>query len=142
METVDLRELAEQVVAHLAVLAEEKGQTLVVERGAAPTAPADRVVLRQALINLVDNAIKFTPVGGQGCRSGCRAATASRSLTCQTQVPVFQPRRRRNGSSIGSMPTVSLPGIGARMLMRSARVARARSRSRLTILSTRTPFAG
>ena len=41
-----------------------------------------------------------------------------------------------------SMPTVSLPGIGARMLIRSARVARARSRSRLTILSTRTPFAG
>ena len=41
-----------------------------------------------------------------------------------------------------SMPTVSLPGIGARILMRSARVARARSRSRLTILSTRTPLAG
>ena len=33
-----------------------------------------------------------------------------------------------------SMPTVSLPGMGARMLMRSARVARAMSRSRLSDL--------
>ena len=41
-----------------------------------------------------------------------------------------------------SIPTVSLPGIGARMLIRWARVARAMSRSRLVILSTRTPLSG
>jgi len=38
---------------------------LAVDATGKPTAVVDRVVLRQALINLVDNAIKFTPSGGQ-----------------------------------------------------------------------------
>ena len=64
-EPVNLVELAEDVVGHLGVLAEEKGQSLTVDATGTPTAIADRVVLRQALINLVDNAIKFTPEGGK-----------------------------------------------------------------------------
>ncbi len=35
------------------------------ERRAAPDALADKQVLRHALINLVDNAIKFSPPGGE-----------------------------------------------------------------------------
>ena len=58
---MELASLAEDVVSHLGVLAEEKGQTLSIEKDGSPWARADRVVLRQALINLVDNAIKFTP---------------------------------------------------------------------------------
>jgi heavy metal sensor kinase len=64
-DSVSLVELAEDVVGHLGVLAEEKGQSLSVDATGRPTAVVDRVVLRQALINLVDNAIKFTPSGGQ-----------------------------------------------------------------------------
>jgi len=63
-EVVDLQALAEEVAQHLGVLAEEKQQQIVVERRAAPDALADKQVLRHALINLVDNAIKFSPSGG------------------------------------------------------------------------------
>jgi signal transduction histidine kinase len=65
LDTVDLAALAEDVVSHLGVLAEEKGQTLTIEKVSSPRVRADRLVLRQALINLVDNAIKFTPPSGR-----------------------------------------------------------------------------
>jgi two-component system OmpR family sensor kinase len=63
-EPVDLDQLATDVAAQLGVLAEEKGQSLVIERQGQPHCLGDRVVLRQALINLVDNAIRYTPVDG------------------------------------------------------------------------------
>ena len=65
VETVNLGELAEDVAAQLAVLAEEKSQTVTVEPLARPEWRADRTALRQCLINLVDNAIKHSPVGGE-----------------------------------------------------------------------------
>ena len=88
------RELAEEVAAHLGVLAEEKRQTIVVERAAAPHALADRSVLRQALINLVDNAIKFTPRRRPhpACASPRRSAT--RSSTSSTPAPAIAATAR------------------------------------------------
>ncbi len=63
-EPIDLAELAREVVTHLSVLAEEKGQRLGVEPAARPVViEADRLVLRQALVNVVDNAIKYSPAG-------------------------------------------------------------------------------
>jgi heavy metal sensor kinase len=59
-EPLDLGRLAREVAAHVSVLAEEKEQALEVE--AAPiVADADRTVLRQALVNLVVNAVKYAP---------------------------------------------------------------------------------
>jgi heavy metal sensor kinase len=65
VELGDLNGLAEEVVTHLGVLAEEKRQTIAIEPLGHPHALGDRMVLRQAVINLVDNAIKFSPVGGR-----------------------------------------------------------------------------
>ena len=65
VETVGLNELAESVASDLAVLAEEKSQPVVVEPQGSAHTLGDRVMVRQALINLVDNAIKFSPPGSR-----------------------------------------------------------------------------
>lgn len=61
-EDLDLRTVAEGVVEQLGVLAEERGQTVVVE-GEPLVARLDRLAIRHALVNLVDNAIKYSPEG-------------------------------------------------------------------------------
>lgn len=60
---VDLGEAAREVAQQWSVLAEEKGQALTVEVSGPVPARVDRVVFRQALVNLVDNAIKHSPEG-------------------------------------------------------------------------------
>ena len=65
IEDVELVGLAENVAGHLGVLAEEKRQSIVVDAIGEPRVAADRLVLRQALISLVHNAIKFSPAGGR-----------------------------------------------------------------------------
>ena len=73
-ETIDLGALTDAVAADLGVLAEEKRQSLTVDLPDAVRCVGDRLVLRQALLNLVENAIKYTPAGG---RIGLRAAAAA-----------------------------------------------------------------
>lgn len=62
-EPLDLGALAREVVEHLSVLAEEREQSIELTVDGAVFVRADRVVLRQALVNLLDNAIKYSPEG-------------------------------------------------------------------------------
>jgi heavy metal sensor kinase len=62
-EPVDLSTLACEVAGQLSVLAEERGQTLAAHSEGPVLVEGDRLALRQALLNLVDNAIKYSPEG-------------------------------------------------------------------------------
>lgn len=79
-EPVDLTVLTERVAADLGVLAEEKDQSLELEHDGPAPCVGDQIVLRQALINLVDNAIKYTPRGG---RIDIRTAAADGQATLE-----------------------------------------------------------
>jgi heavy metal sensor kinase len=62
-ELIDLGDLAREVSASLSILADERQQRLRVSVHEAVRVSADRLVLRDAVANLIDNAIKYSPVG-------------------------------------------------------------------------------
>jgi heavy metal sensor kinase len=64
-EPVDLCVVSAEVVDRLSVLAEERGQRLECRLEAPVLVRGDRLALRQALMNLVDNAIKYAPEGSR-----------------------------------------------------------------------------
>jgi heavy metal sensor kinase len=60
-EPLDLRQVAGEVVASLGVLAEDRDQRIRLDAARPVMVVIDRVVLREALMNIVDNAIKYGP---------------------------------------------------------------------------------
>lgn len=62
-EPSELGVLAAEVIEFLEVLAEEKEQTITLQANRAVPADIDRTTLRQALMNILDNAIKYAPPG-------------------------------------------------------------------------------
>lgn len=79
---VGVLDLAKEAAALLEVLAEEKHQTIVVDGDPSLAVRADRLILRQALINLIDNAVKYSPSGGD---IGVRVSAIGKDVLIEVQ---------------------------------------------------------
>jgi heavy metal sensor kinase len=92
-EAVDLGQLTRDVVSSLGILAEERNQRLAVDVADGVSVNADRLVLREAITNVVDNAIKYSP---QASTVGiCVHAEASQALlTVADAGPGIAPENR------------------------------------------------
>jgi len=94
-ENVDLRTLARDVAGQLSVLAEDRGINIdvVLERPLVVT--TDAVMARQAITNVLDNAIKFTRQGGRVRISSATDAREHRLIIDDEGpgVPVDQRQR-------------------------------------------------
>ena len=64
-EDIALLRLAEEASSVVEVLAEEKRQKIDIAGDANLLVSVDRLILRQAVVNLLDNAIKYSPPGSQ-----------------------------------------------------------------------------
>ena len=59
--TFPLVDLIQEVINVVGILAEDKDQTIRIEGSNQIAVHADRGILRQAILNLIDNAIKYSP---------------------------------------------------------------------------------
>lgn len=90
---IRLFDLARESANLLEVLAEEKEQTLRVEGDEAVTVMADRTILRQALVNLIDNAVKYSPPKGE-IRIRVMSSEGHASVEVQDSGPGIPPEHR------------------------------------------------
>ena len=76
MAVVDLAEIARSVGELYEPVADDKGLQLLVECDAAIAVHGDRHLLSQAIANLLDNALKYTPAGKVVLRAHAEGGTA------------------------------------------------------------------
>jgi PAS domain S-box-containing protein len=102
-ELVDLLKLLREVAGDMTPVASSHGQSLVLELPPSlPLAWADEGRLRQVVLNLLNNASKFTPEGGKiilGAREGganliVEVQDTGRGITIEEQQRLFEPYHR------------------------------------------------
>jgi heavy metal sensor kinase len=96
-ESFDLGQLAREVGASLGVLAEERRQRLRFDVAEGVRVIADRLVLREAVTNVVDNAIKYSPesstieirVRSEGGRASLTVADEGSGIAAEHRERIF-----------------------------------------------------
>jgi len=86
--------LVQEASSLLDVLAEERGQTLSIDGDASIHVEADGVILRQVVINLLDNAIKYSPQGGLISVRVVRSDPGSACVEVEDCGPGIPPEHR------------------------------------------------
>ena len=89
----DLGEVCAQVCDFYEPLAESKGVTMVIDVASPVPLRGDPDLMREALSNLVDNAIKFTPAGG-AVRTEARMADGRPFIRVSDTGPGVPPQER------------------------------------------------
>jgi heavy metal sensor kinase len=132
---VDVTSHVRDVAGHLGVLAEERKQTLTVESSGPVIVDADAVVLRQAVTNLVDNAIKYGPEGsrvtvavsGRGDEATVAVTDQGQGIPAEHRERIFDrfyrvdPSRPRGGAGLGlAIAKAAVEAHGGRVDVHSA----------------------
>jgi signal transduction histidine kinase len=92
-DRLDLRSLTERAADLYREVAEEKNITVTLDQPAAVEATADAIRLGQAVTNLVDNALKYTPAGGRVTLAVSADATGP-SIVVSDNGPGIPPAER------------------------------------------------
>ena len=92
---VDLRELTTETVEQMHLLAEDKNVVLECAAGDAVTIMADRNRLKQVLVNLIDNAVKFTLPGGRITVSLTASATTATLIVADNGIGISPEHHAR-----------------------------------------------
>lgn len=93
-ESVDLADIADHVVSQLGVLAEERDVTIDMRVKSPQVVLCDGIMAEQAIVNVVDNAIKFTRSGGR-VTIWSRTQANERELIVDDEGPGIPPDQRQ-----------------------------------------------
>ncbi|HEY4365108.1 MAG TPA: ATP-binding protein [Bryobacteraceae bacterium] len=92
--TTGLLPLVQEASSLLDVLAEDKAQTLSVEGDDSIRVKADRVILRHVVINILDNAIKYSPRKGHISVRVLRRDSSTACVEIEDSGPGIAPEHR------------------------------------------------